>query len=164
MERILQEIAAAWNARLFYVAIAQTLTLPDICAALESADGRSSGSKFKDWYSANAASAFPLLTGEDVWCLRCGVLHQGRFGHPAMQFGRVVFTLPNPQNIDLHMNVRHDALNLDGLVFCSVMARRVRLWMEANKENATVQANMQSLVQFRPNGLENFIVGVPIIA
>ncbi|EQD56665.1 hypothetical protein B1A_11430, partial [mine drainage metagenome] len=53
METILQEIERALDAHLYYLAVAMVLTLPDICAALASADGESSGQRYRDWYDAN---------------------------------------------------------------------------------------------------------------
>ena len=52
MEVITQEIERALDAGLYYLALVCTLTLPDICAALESPTGDTSGKsgeKYKKW-------------------------------------------------------------------------------------------------------------------
>ena len=43
METLLREIEHALDAGLFYLALALSLSLPDICAALDSPNGESSG-------------------------------------------------------------------------------------------------------------------------
>ena len=46
---ILDEIKRAADAGFCYLAVAVTLTLPDICGALESGDGRATSKKYRDW-------------------------------------------------------------------------------------------------------------------
>jgi hypothetical protein len=65
METILQEIDKALNAGLCYLAIAMALTVPDICAALESPNGETNGPKYKAWYNANLANRYPRITDAD---------------------------------------------------------------------------------------------------
>lgn len=54
MELILKEIERALDAKLYYLALQVSLTLPDICAALQSDDGRASKSKYIAWYDTYA--------------------------------------------------------------------------------------------------------------
>jgi hypothetical protein len=164
METILQEIERALDAHLYYLAVAMVLTLPDICAALASADGESSGQRYRDWYDANLAAAYPHMTAQDCWKLRCGVLHQGQCGHPQMQYARVIFTIPNAQRIVFHNNILNDALNLDAPTFCMDVVRRVRVWYARSQHQRNVRTNLPNLVQLRPTGLAPYIVGAPLIA
>ena len=163
MDALLTEIGRAIDAGLYYLALMLTLALPDICAALDSPDGETSGQQYRDWYNANLAARYPLLTAMDCYKLRCGVLHQGRYGHPQMQYARVVFTLPDPRRIRSHNNIANDALNLDAFTFCKDMAQCVHAWFQANQNNASVKKNLPLLVQFYPNGFPPF-VNVPSIA
>ena len=48
IEALLQEIEQALRARLFFLAILLCLMLPDVCAALEAADGRTSEKRYKE--------------------------------------------------------------------------------------------------------------------
>lgn len=59
LELMFLEIERALDAGLFYLAVAMSLTLPDICAALESPNGEASGPKYKAWFNANLARYFP---------------------------------------------------------------------------------------------------------
>lgn len=164
MEIILREIDRALDAKLYYLAIAMTLTVPDICAALESPDGETSGPKYKAWYNVNLAIKYPNITDADCWSLRCGVLHQGRCGHAKMQYGRILFTLPNRQNNVFHNNIINDALNLDALLFCRDVISCARLWFDGKQNDPIVQNNLPNLVQLRPQGLAPYMVGMPLIA
>lgn len=164
MDTILSEIDRAIDAELYFAALALCLTLPDICAALESSNGESNGNKYKDWYRENLQDKYPNITPADIWSLRCGVSHQGRFGNPQRQYARVLFTVPNPQGHVFHNNIVKDALNLDAIIFCRDVLSAVRGWFAEKKEDATVRENLQYLVKFRPNGIAPYMVGVPLIS
>jgi hypothetical protein len=167
MEAIIREIESALQQRFYYLGIATTLTLPDICAALAAPAGSTAGrnqASYEAWYNANLAAKYPTLTASDCYRLRCGVSHQGRFGHPRMQYARALFTVPNAQRNVFHNNIINDALNLDTIIFCSDVIQSIRDWLVANRENATVQANLSHVVQFRPQGLAPYMVGMPLIA
>ena len=163
MEAITKEIENAIAAGLYYLAIVTALSLPDVCSALESDDGQTSGAKYKAWYDAWMAARYPEMTSLDLYSLRCGVLHQGRLGHSRMQYGRVLFTVPNPQRNTLHRNVMNDALNLDAVRFCRDMIECVSVWYAAKQNDPNVQANLPRLVHFGANGLAPYIVGMPLI-
>ena len=164
MDTILNEIDRAIDAELYFAALALCLTLPDICAALESPNGESNGNKYKNWYSENLQDKYPNITPADIWSLRCGVSHQGRFGNPQMQYGRVLFTIPNPQGNVFHNNILNDALNLDAVIFCRDVMAAVRGWFAEKKDAENVMANLQYLVKFRPNGIAQYMVGMPLIS
>jgi hypothetical protein len=164
MEVVLHEIEYALEREMFYLAIVMSLTLPDICAALGSKNGKSSGDKYKEWYRDNLAHKYPNLTDGDCWNLRCGVVHQGRCGHPDMQYARVIFTVPNAQNNVFHNNILNDALNLDAIRFCRDIIQSVRDWYEISKDADAVQANVPHMVRYRPNGIAPYMVGMPVIA
>lgn len=53
-----------------------TVCIPDICAALESANGETSPNKYEHW--ARLYLREPLLSPEERYRMRCKVLHQGR--------------------------------------------------------------------------------------
>ncbi len=96
--------------------------------------------------------------------MRCGVLHQGRLGHPKMQYARILFTLPNPRGAILHNNIIGDALNLDAITFCRDMVQSALRWYEAKQDDPNVLANLPRLVQYHENGLRPYVVGIPLIA
>jgi hypothetical protein len=75
VEELVAQTRAAAAIDLHYLALFGTLTLPDICAGLGAENGRTSGSKYKDWIRNNVpehAEQAPMIYG-----LRCSLLHQG---------------------------------------------------------------------------------------
>lgn len=164
METVLGEIERALNAELYYLAVVLALTLPDMCAALESDDGRTTPDKYKAWYDANLAGDLGWLTAADCYSIRCGVVHQGRLGFPGKQFARVIFSVPTPQKNIFHNNVINDALQFDVVLFTRTIVNAVRGWMKLSAANPNVQVNLPNLIQYRPQGLAPYMVGMPVIA
>ena len=181
---ILHEIEKALDAKLYYLAIAVALSVPDICACLECEPDKiwTTRETYVAWCDRNLASRFTNLSGIDFYRLRCGVLHQGNFGHPKSKFDRVMFIGPESQikahdvvitvapgvkigGIDVkELRLEGQLLQLDVALFCKSIIDAAREWSIAKIDDANVQANLASLVRYRPNGLPPFSVGVPTIA
>jgi hypothetical protein len=105
MDVILTEVDRALNACFFYLAVANCLGLPDICAAMESADGETTGNRYKTWYDKWMAAAYQEITSVDMYSLRCGVIHQGVMTHRKMQYDRIVFGIPDVRSVYIHRMV-----------------------------------------------------------
>ena len=166
MTELTDEIQIALKAGLWYVALTATLTLPDICAALESPDGATSASRYKQWYRTWLATKYERMTEDDIYSLRCGVVHQGRFGHPKMQYARIIF-------VPSHMGRMHNnlfgtpdrrMLQLSVPEFCQDVIESVLEWHRSKESDIHVQANSQRLLQRRPNGLPQYQLGFEVIA
>ncbi len=164
MDGLLDELDKAIDARLFYVALILALTIPDICSALESENGRASRQLYEAWANRWFLVDYDFVTSNDLYSLRCGVVHQGRFGHPNMQYQRIVFTLPDGRGNVFHQNIINDALNLDAEQFCKDMGDSAYSWWMTYRQNPLVQNNLSRLVQRHENGLPPYIVGVPVIS
>jgi len=80
LEPLLDEVNVALSNGLYYLAVMLSLSLPDICAALERPDGRTNSEYYKKWYDKHLADKFDHLSADDCYSLRCGVLHQGKIG------------------------------------------------------------------------------------
>jgi hypothetical protein len=164
VEVITKEIERALEAGMYYLAILGTLTLPDICGALESPDGETTGQRYVAWWNAWMASKYPEISGHDLYKMRCGVVHQGKLGHPKMQqYGRILFLLPTPAKNIMKNLVINDALTIDAGRFCHDMIEAVADWFAAKKNDQVVQANLPRLVRFHANGLPPYIRGIPLI-
>lgn len=55
MEDITDQINRALNANLYYLALFVSISLPDICGATESSDGKSTGAKYIAWFDKYVA-------------------------------------------------------------------------------------------------------------
>ena len=92
---LLNQINAAAANGLHLIAIGMASALPTICASLAAENGRAGGTEYKAWCAANLTGAeFSYVTPEDLYSIRCGVLHQGRFGDLKHSVARVIFTPP----------------------------------------------------------------------
>jgi hypothetical protein len=137
----------------------------------EKHDGKASGTKYKAWYRSNLAAKYPRLTETDVYSLRCGVVHQGRFGHTGMQYDRIIFVIPDTTagvTVFAHNSPFSwpdiTFLALDAVTFCNDFVAAARAWFTANERHPAVRANIERLVRFRPEGLPPRILDMPMIA
>ena len=162
MDRLFDEIGAAVDNGLYFMALVATLTIPDMCAGLESADGKTTGVRYIAWFDHWVAPRYaPNFTGSDCWGLRCSLLHQGR-AHPHQGlYTRAVFVEPNPVGV-FHNNVLDDALNLDIPFFCRDMIECAQQWLPTVEGTPHFEANRQAFFTRHPNGIAPYIVGVPV--
>lgn len=168
MDEILNQIQEALNHKLYLIALQCCLTLPDICSALQSDNGKTDSKKYKKWYKDFCKSS-TYLDAKDCYLFRCSMVHQGQTipspkPHQHANYDRIFFLYPNP-NIVLHNNIINGVLNLDLVTFCNDMIASVNLW---NKDmiatnNLNYSKNINKLVTIHQNGISPYIVGVPVI-
>jgi len=161
--QLLNEINRAAANGLPLIAVAMVVALPDICVSLSSNDGRTNGDRYKEWCRNNLGAEFKWVTPDDLYSMRCGVLHNGRFGDLKHNVGRVIFALPDGTGnafINCQMN---DAYFYSAVEFCKNFTQAVFDWMEANKQSETVRANIGRLMQYR-NGFPPYVAGAMVLA
>lgn len=168
MRDLLAQIEAASQSRLYYVALSSSLTVPDICGALESENGWAHPSKYAAWFDRWVAPSYALLggtslTGDVCYSYRCAVLHQGRSSHPKMPYKRVLFLEPGDNGMTLHNNVIDDALNIDVQIFCADILSGCRRWLKAVEGSEPFQTNWVASMRRHPDGLAPYIDGLPVI-
>jgi hypothetical protein len=163
LDAALDDVDRALGAGVWYAALVVALTIPEVCAALESPDGTGGSTRYKAWYDTHMAPAYPRLTADDCYSIRCGVLHQGRMGRPGMQYARVLFTVPNARRMFFHNNIMNDALNLDLVTFCNDLTAGAQRWYAGKQTDEVVARNAPNLVQLRAGGLAPYMVGMPLI-
>lgn len=161
MDRMIREIRGALEARLFGLALQGSLALVDICGGLTARDGIARGATFKAWFTANLGEEYPELSPEDVWQLRCGILHQGRA--KSCNYDALLFTLPDGRGNSVHHARINDVLNLDLILFCTSLLDAVEVWWRDNRLIEPIWSHSRHIVRVRPNGLEPYIVGLPVL-
>ena len=164
MDDILEQIEKVLNAGFPYPALVMALTLPDICASLAFDPSGNEKTRVKAryvaWFDKNVASkGMMVLTAEDCFSLRCGVVHQGRMGNKDAQFDRVAFTENGPAMSEWENCTVNDMqyvrlIQLDIRQFIGRMLEAAREWYQANKEDRFVQENVRRLVRYYPEGIE----------
>lgn len=150
--------------------LAGALVIPDICGALESPNGETSGSIYMAWFDSHVAPIYshggrpPMLTGDNCYRFRCSFLHQGRTQHPRGGYNRILFVEPGASTNVFHMNVLGDALNIDVRLFCLEMVAAARNWLSTVSATLPYETNLSAFVRRYPTGLSPYIVGVPVIS
>jgi hypothetical protein len=172
---LLKQTRAAVKAGAFMPALMATLTVPDICGALTSNNGRASGAKYRswlvDWFELNsgtpAARAMGSDQAADLYAFRCSLLHQGS-GHPDGRGTRIAFIEPSPGAPQLH-NISTEAGGevigwLSVPFFVDEMTDAVTRWWEAYGQTTTVVRNLERYARRRLDGLAPHVVGAPVVA
>jgi len=169
LEMVLRDIERALDAGLWYLALAVSLSIPDICSLLELEEGWSNGNIFAAWFDKHVGKAYTNFTGEDCYKVRGGVLHKGQFGHKKLRYDRIFFSISPSIVLRETMGTNigglpGTVLSLDLILFCRTMVKAARAWAKATESDPIVVANLPSLVRLRPDGLPPYIVGLPVIA
>ncbi|MEM6536356.1 MAG: hypothetical protein AAF668_01365 [Pseudomonadota bacterium] len=158
---LLNEINIAAEKGLPLLAISMTVALPDICVSLISKDGRTDSRRYKEWCDNNLGTEFSYVTSNDLYSMRCGVLHNGRFGDLKHEVGRVIFALDGAEMVNCKFN---DAYIYSAPNFCRNFTVAVHNWIQENYENSIFKENTKRLIQFHPNGLAPYLIGPTVIA
>ena len=162
MKDLLEQVERGLQSNLYYLSLFAALTIPDICAALSSADGETTGPKYMAWFDKYVAPRYKgTVNGQICWFYRCSVLHQGSSQHPKSPYKRIIFLEPSG-NI-LHNNILNDALNIDVRIFCADIVAGARAWLAENENTETFQANYPKFIHRHANGIAPYIVGAPVI-
>ncbi len=171
MRDLINQARAAADSRAYYLSLFAALTLPDICGAMSSADGRAERSRYIAWFDKYVAPRYtvgpertPSFSGSDCYYYRCALLHQGSSQHPKSSYTRVLFVELGATSNVFHNNVLNDALNIDVRQFCHDVLNGAEQWLREAEHTAEFKQNYPRFMQRYPNGLPPYIVGVPVIA
>ncbi len=169
MDEFFNQVAVAARHRLYFLALAGALMIPDLCGALDSPDGQATGTRYKAWFDQHFAPlhAFggtPMLDGQTCWQFRCSLLHQGTTQHDNSAYSRILFVEPGTTTNFFHMNVLNDALNIDAEQFAIEMVKVARAWRQVVTGTEPYETNVGKFVARYPNGLPPYIVGLPVIS
>jgi hypothetical protein len=160
MEDLFNEIERGLDAGVYHLSLGIALCIPDICAALQSDDGKTNGKKYKEWYNRYVGDKI-VMTADDCYYFRCSFLHQGSTQHEKSQYGRIIFVEPNPMGV-FHNNVLEGALNIDVRIFCRDLINSARQWLIDVKDDDIFMRNHENSFKRYPNGLAPYIVGIPV--
>jgi hypothetical protein len=165
MDEMIRQIRAASAAGLYYLALFGALTLPDICGALASSDGKATGTKYKAWLRDNVpgdASDADLIYG-----LRCSLLHQGRALPHGSAFP-IACMLPSPGVPQFHrLSTETNGDRVGWLsipAFVDEMTQAAESWFATFGNTETVIRNFEKFARIRPEGLPPHVLGTPVIA
>lgn len=171
MDTLISQTRTAMTSGLYYVSLMTALTVPDIAAALESADGRATGPNYVRWYDAwvrpRLRERRPRenpFTGEACYQFRCSMLHQGSSIHPNSPYSRVIFIEPGAPNYQLHYCViRGEALLIQIDEFVDEVLTGCEKWLSSVEGTEPFQSNVARFATRHPNGLPPYVLGVPVV-
>jgi hypothetical protein len=166
MRNLLEQIQKGLENNLYFLSLFTALSMPDICGAIESQDGKSTSIKYEIWFNKYVASQYEgFLTGADCYKFRCSLLHQGSSQHYKSGYSRVLFIEPsNTTNVCVHKGNINDALIIDVCIFCRDIINGVNQWLKKVENTESYKANCDKFMRRYPNGLNPYIVGIPVIS
>jgi hypothetical protein len=151
MERFTSAIRKSMENQNWYAALYMSITVPDICARLESDDGKTNADKYIEWYDKYLADSYRheigcdrqmhvFLSGADCYALRCAILHEGSIDMTTQRRREVLdrfhFTVCGS-----HCNQINSVLQLDLPVFCNDVCMAVERWADDFRTNCPDKLN-----------------------
>jgi hypothetical protein len=157
LNTLLNQIDKALDHDLFYLALAVSLAIPDICGALNSKNGNASRDRYENWFNQYVAPRYIIrgnisFTGADCYQIRSAML-QANTLYAADACSRIIFVEPAIGGTTAHNNNIGNALHLDVRLFCKDMVAGAREWSRQNTENPFVLRNKRRLVKTYSSGL-----------
>jgi len=162
------DIEKALQTQMYYIALVCTLSLIDICSALESKDGTTDKYAYMNWYKTHLGPHYTWLSDQDCYGLRCGMLHQGILdpavrNMPQSRWARIGFIL-TPGGSQLRQLASSDHYFTGLAEFCRDVVARVKDWANSKKGDPVVKKNGQRLMRLHPQGIPPHITGIPILS
>jgi hypothetical protein len=164
VDELIRQIRLAAQNELFYLALFGALAIPDICGALGSDDGKTTGSKYKQWLRENVPSQ--ANEADSIYGLRCSLIHQAR-AYPHGGSFPIAFAYPSskvPQLHNLSTVVNGDQVGWISIpMFIDEVCRGAEAWLAKFGDTSAVAKNYEKFARFRPEGLPPHFSG-PVIA
>lgn len=168
MDRKIQEISKALDAKLYNCALALTLTLPDICAKVEyRGKDWGNGRKYRSWFDVFAKPMFTfkalvLPTNETVtsntidadtcWKIRCAVLHSGNYkptNTSESRFNHITFHAHDPSSeIWEHEIIDGRRIEIDVIKFCHLLCSAALEYYESVDDKSVFDIDEVTLLDW----------------
>lgn len=172
MEILIDQIELALQSGLYFIALQSSLTLPDICGALEY-PSKGVGNRYKDWYK-NYYTEYahgmkldsPCLSADECYFFRCSFVHQASNKDKRFAFDKIVFFDTNSQcsahNV-IGISNEEKILFISLETFCYSMVFSVREWLKTALTKSLILNEYNKLPKYHPEGVPPFITGQPAI-
>jgi hypothetical protein len=145
LRAVIQGLRDAIDREAWYGALSLALALPDICAAVEAVDGKTSGARYAAWWDRWVGPAYKgeigpqhipttALSGNDAYALRCSFLHQGIADIEQQRardvLKRFTFTVPNADGGTWHcVIIDNEVLQLTVSHYARDVADAAEAWV-----------------------------------
>jgi hypothetical protein len=163
MKFLFREIRTALDNKLRILALHGAMSIPDICSALETDKPTASGTigpRYAKWFNrylgptyTSSSDGTPILTGEDIWYLRCKMQHQGAIAHDKHS-ARIVFSRNNHGFLAENCaGVVGREVSLVPETFAKELLDAGDRWLQDTNTDSNVQRRMSALMEFYPHGV-----------
>jgi hypothetical protein len=165
MQLLIDQMQRASDQGLYLAALMVGLSLPDMCGAIGSDNGRASGSKYRKWTTDNMS--YSSDHADALYAFRCSLRHQGS-AYPDRGSVPMAFVEPTNGAPQIHLvtTVVGDGQSVVWMsvpVFVDEVGHAATRWLAAHSATRTVQRNMERFVRRRPEGLPPHLIGAPVI-
>ncbi|MFD1770850.1 hypothetical protein [Sphingobacterium suaedae] len=159
MDKLIQELEVLVNHQLYVAGLTLALAIPDICAALESEDGKATGAKYKLWAERYLIPNYDgMVTASDFYKLRCASVHQGKLHHHLDNYDKIIFKLPVEENeFMMHRNTIYNTLQLSAKIFINEIVEAYYNWKDNNSNNPNLTKNLRECFTFHANGYPGLV-------
>lgn len=148
----------------WHSALALTLTLPDICGKIEHPTEQGSGARYERWFNHYVKPKYELgensptrikrgithlLSGKDVYALRCSYLHEGSDVISVQRVKEVFDQFQFSSRPGIHRNVigvDKTIVQLNISEFCNDILSGVEQWLRDIAGDATKQAKLATRI------------------
>ena len=164
----LRELRRVRDNRAYWSALHLLLTVPEICGALQSVEGRSSHAAYRAWAHHNLAVSF--LSPSDWYHAHCQLLHHGRTpaatghaGAAGARYDRFVYVDPESapgQHGRIAMRRGHLEIVLDVAELCDAMHDGLYRWFRSLVQGPSRDASAR--VQRHLSTLPSPLAGTPV--
>ena len=157
MEDYISQLRETYRCGVYYFTLFGTLSLIDICAALNSPSGETSGSLFKEWfnkylpqYSSTSFGSAISFSADECYKFRCRMLHQLRAGIDApsmddsVKSGKIAFAIGGSR---IHMCNFGGVYYLDIQTFMEDVISGVERWTDDVRNVTHVEENRKKMVK-----------------
>ncbi|MEG8016787.1 hypothetical protein [Sphingomonas sp. LR55] len=160
MEEVIAGVHAAVDSNALYAALALALAVPDICARVETPDV-GSAVRYSRWWNENAVGKYTFngwdgkprifLTGNDVYALRCALLHEGQADITAQRARQALERFIFTEDCHFHCNLIENVLQLSVATLCRDIANAAAAWAGRRRgDGQTVEP--QAVISILPTG------------
>lgn len=143
--------------------------VPDVCSGISSSTGKTNNILYKNWAKKYFIKYYPDFFSEDeLYRLRCSLLHQGKTSHEGSKYSGLRFVLPS--NIKLYnikqinKTTRKEYFVTDIREFCLNMILAYEEWRKESMDTPNYKRNIQNIINIYSSTLGIFSGGITIMS
>ena len=188
MRDYFEQVRSSLDKKLYYLALMGSLVIPDMCAAIDSNDGKTDCQKYKKCFKKYYPKKYRVgdfevdsrITANDYYKLRCSVLHEGssrteskgfstnppfNLQNPSVKYSKFIFTGKESnmgENVIGNDKNKESVLNINIYWFCNNLILGGGEWIRNNEITNNYKKNYGKFLKSHPLGMDGYIEGIPV--